>query len=282
MGTVDPTKPTARKTLGSAPQPCLEIDLKSGRIIWLNPGMAKMSEKSQITLLDSSIYSHIHDDFKSQMSEALHRILQGGHIRKSMWPVQHSQQVTWWSTTLEHTIDGSIFVRCEPLHETAPGSPEYKLACLIAECRQSVSEAEANIEEMATAIRSDVRSMKKDLNELERDLELAADAAKLSAEASRANHESTEMLRKEINARFDVFTQDISRLVSSDVLHDQRLKLFEAAVEKRTREAMETIASHTPERAGIGSKLALPIGTAATATAIIQWLLDHFSRSTGP
>ena len=282
MGTVDPTKASTRKSLGSAPQPCLEIDLKSGRITWLNARMTRIADKSQVQLQDSSIYSHIHDDFKSRMSEALHRILQGGHIRKTMWPVHHSSQITWWSATLEHLVEGSIFIKCEHLHTTAPKSPEYKLACLIAECRQSVSEAEANIEEMTSAIRGDVRSMNKDLNELEHDLEMAAGAAKLSAEASRANHESTEMLRKEINARFDIFTQDISRLVSSDVLHDQRLKIFEAAVEKRTREAMKTIASHSPERAGIGSKLALPIGTAATATAIIQWLLEHFSRNPGP
>ncbi len=280
MPSLDSVKSSRRKQYAMSVYGYIEIDLKTGKIIWQNPLMSKYSAKGGFELLETSIYSYIHPDFLSNLTDCFHKLSHGQSIRKSMWPTPHKDTIVWWSATVDYVFEETIWIQCDPMHTTKPKTPEFKLACMIAECRLTISEVEIGLSEVTSSLQVDVKDIKRNMKDVESDLETAAEAAKLSAEASRANRESTEKLREEMASQFIAYTQEIAKLISSDVVHDRRLKIFEEAVEKRTREAIEKIDSRVSDSnsPGIASKLVLPVGTATAITTLIQYIIDHFLK----
>jgi len=256
----------------------IEIDLQSGLITWCNSAMSSIIKGKRFDLIDTSVYAYIADDFKAKLTDSLNKIKEGYSVRKSMWPIVKSDKATWVSATLDSVKDNYIMVRCDVLHSTRSPSPEYSLAKLIAECRLTITEVEISLSQITEDIRDDVISMQRSLRELEKDLELTASAAKLSADAAIANRKAAQDLQENVSNAISKQTEEITKLVASDVLHDQRLKIFEDVVNKKTREAIDMIESRAKEHSQIGRGIVIPVGTATAASAILQWFLDHFVK----
>lgn len=262
----------------------VEIEFASGSITWANDALlSKCPDDSGP--VGSSVKKLVAGHFRERVQEVMDAAESGMVFKRTMWPVPANDGILWWTTEVVHVYEDkkSALFRCRIMSKTKESGDSYELAVTAADSVITAAAAVAAAEATETRFDKFIDKFKKerDKEKLEdrKNIMAAISAAERAAESALANKASMDALKDQVSVKFDEHMEEIMKLVSTDAVHDERLKVFDDQVKKTTALAMKSIVN-TADLAGRGlsKKVTIPVGLVAAILTIVQWVMMHWPK----
>jgi hypothetical protein len=126
---------------------------------------------------------------------------------------------------------------------------------------------------------STVESFKEEDSETKSHIKAAIRAAGKAADAAMENASALDRLNASISVGFEEHTVEILKLISTDAMHDARMKAFEEHVKKTTTSAVKSIVSQADKAGrGLSKRVTVPVGVIAAVLTFIQWLIVNWNK----
>lgn len=263
---------------GDSSKSYLEIDTKSSTITWINNCLSDKCTTDGQNIQNVSVYGLIDESFRSRLAIMLSNKDKSGLPKKTLWPVPCvPNKLAWWMVEIELVDSDYLLCGCSPILLTDRIDIGYKFAALSADNTYLASSALVQLETIKEDVKNLRQSFFDEIKVTRDDISDAISASKKAEEAAVENKSLIEDLKTQVIHQFNVHTREITKLMTSDVIHDSRMEIFENHVKKTTSAAMLQIMDQA-DRSGRGltKKMVVPVGFMAGIIAFLQWLLTKY------
>jgi hypothetical protein len=274
------SRDAVKKNLESSNHFYFEIEVATGVVTWANKSLKEKCKNETKSILNSSIYSLVDPDYRLRLTN----IIASGEFfskLKTIWPILcDNSNIGWWTVSAVLSDDAYIIVETNHITTHSKESSEFKKFNIVAEGIIFNAEILKDI----SVIKEDIKDIKTEINQeilgIQKDIKESIDAALKAEKAAISNKELITDLRKQVKEQFDKHTKEITKLMTSDVIHDSRMEIFESHVKRTTTEALSQIADEASRSGkGLARKMTLPVGAAGVLIAVIQWVINTYFSS---
>jgi hypothetical protein len=275
-------KPSVRETFKASVQDSdkyyFEIQINVGIISWSNDSLKALCLKEDRSFVSNSIYGLVDESFRARLTSVLNEYTPKDLPRKTVWPVASGNaRTTWWVINIESFDDEYLICNASPSISTDKSELGYKFASLSADNTFLASVALSEIANLHREISAFKKGINEDVKTSREQIESAAAAARKAEQAAIKNREATDDLKKHVIAQFSEHTKEITKLMTSDVVHDSRMAIFEEHVKKTTTEALTKIVTQADKSGrGLSRKVTIPVGISAMIMAFLQWIFTRY------
>lgn len=264
----------------------VEYSIPSGEIIWCNNyALEKVGYKQQKTW-SVSIFDVIPEEFHIKLKEHVANIV-ANRSYASIWPVKTtSGEVSWWYVFQTRTHHSTRWAQVDYIQTTETGGIAYSFMRMQMDIMNKYGGLNTKVDELDKWVSEKIDELTK------KDDELSQSISKITELTSSLidTKDSIDSFKKELKEQFreldkksDEHTTEILKLIGSSVVHSKRLNAFEKHVKMTTDLAIKSITIQT-EKAGKGlsKKVAIPVSIVSILTAIIQYLIQSWSKGSWP
>lgn len=263
---------------------CFEIKVSSGTISWVNDNLKGKCLEDDRTLLNSSIYGLVDESFRARLSSILNEYEAKDIPRKTLWPIPTSKgKMAWWMVNIEYTDEEYFICSTYLVLLTDKSELGYKFASLSADNTFLASVAMSEIKSLRRDFDAFRKSVSDEVKASKDQINAAVEASRKAEKAAILNKEATDDLRKHVISQFSEHTKEITKLMTSDVVHDSRMAIFEDHVKKTTSEALTRIVQQANQSGrGLSKKVTVPVGISAVVVGILQWIITKYFGGASP
>ena len=256
----------------------IEVELHSGSISWVNHTLAEKCKVENKAILDSNIYGLVDEAFRGKLATMISSFEPSEFPRKTLWPIScAADKISWWMAELELWDEHKIIYSVVPMVTMDRTEIGYKLITLSADNTYLASSSLIEINKIKNEVIELRKLLNDEITKTKNYISDAIDAAKKAEEAALTNKKLIEELNQQVKDQFDEHTQEIKKLITSDVVHDSRMTIFENHVKKTTSEAVVKIIDQADKSGkGLTKRIVLPVGFMATVIAFLQWLITRY------
>lgn len=261
-----------------------EVNLTSGIISWINSSLSKKCEFHGNKLIGIEVHGLVSENYREKCLEFQQELKNHDKPTSTIWPIPLSNGVTvWWK--IEHVNSDNDFVlfKCSIRSKTTVGESAHDLLDSIATAYFNDSIFHINLNRFSdrmTKLNQEVADFKKSQLIVKENLKSAIGAATNAANAAIDNKSTTEKLQAMMSERFDQHTTEIMKLISTDAIHDERLRSYEERVRKITKNSLKNIVDQADKsEKKLNKGIVIPTGIIATILTIIQYIIMHYMKS---
>lgn len=273
-----------------------EANLASGQLLWKNDfSLLKMGYTlTQIQAM--TLYDIIPQEFHDQLSGSIDDESKGRSQKFSIWPCKAADgKYVWWYVTKVKSAHPIHWYKSEYLNTTEKSGPEYAAMFAAMNTANSYHDLEIKFLDHQNWTKGQIEELTKNVEELwkshgalSEQMKSCLMAANRTADLSVENRQSIIAIRTDVANQLAEQTTEILKLISTDVVHDQRIAKFESHIQKTTDEAVKTITESadkagqaittTASKAGQGlsRKVTVPVSVIAVVLAFVQWLITNW------
>lgn len=255
-----------------------EVQINVGVISWSNDSLKALCLKEERSFVSNSIYGLVDESFRARLTSVFNEYDPKDLPRKTVWPVASVKNRTiWWIINIEIYDEEYLICNASPSISTDRSELGYKFASLSADNTFLASIALSEIANLRREISTFKKNINEDVKTSREQIEAAALAARKAEQAAIKNREATDDLKKHVVAQFSEHTREITKLMTSDVVHDSRMAIFEEHVKKTTTEALTKIVTQADKSGkGLSRKVTVPVGISALIMAFLQWIITRY------
>ena len=258
-----------RESVSESDSKVFEVSLTSGCITWINPEAETTCGK----IVDASLHGMVLHTHRDKLLEVISDAMKGRIHRRTIWPVQSGEAISWWETIVIELSEDLAWVEFKVFVKTPTVGDMYEMAAAIS---ASTGACAAKICEI-TDLRKEILIIAESVKEEDSRVKSSIRAAGNAADAAMENAHSLDKLTTRISNKFDEHTVEILKLISTDAMHDARMKAFEEHVKKTTTSAVKSIVSQADKAGrGLSKRVTVPVGVIAAILTFIQWLIVNW------
>ncbi len=283
-----------------------EIDLENGQIRWANSFALLNLGYTLDEIRTMSIFDLVPIEYHELLNNAISVRKEGGCYSSELIAMKNNaSEIVWWYTS-DYNIDLPILwtkgeylkkIRKNNDHDSQDGFVMAVIANILQShnsilIREKTSERENKIK--FNDVNKRIDTIESNFLELNKNVQLAVSASRSAANKSIETHTEFNNLKKELHGLMDSQTTEILKLISSSLLQEEKIKSFESAINDSAKKAVssaveaiqkqsEIISSSLDEKTNesnkkLSQKITIPIGFIMIFAAVVQWLLQHFSK----
>lgn len=271
-----------------------EIDFIDGRITWANDFALSKMEYNLEQIKTLSIFDLVPEEFQEYARNSMSDKQNGNHSHYELWPfLSADKNIIWWYTTKINTLDAYIWLKGEYLNKTVRFSAETSLMLMTLKTVQTYNELTLKIEKQEERLeRLEHESLDHDnlLDGIGKKLENIEKIARSAANSSFENSENLKKFEEMFTKALDEQTAEILRLIMTDSVHDERMKNFNAEIQKASTVAVSSAIEKITEQSKIAGtqiikkaneaggkvtrRVTIPIGLLMLLMTIIQIIIQ--------
>jgi len=252
-----------------------EVSLTSGCITWANPAAEGACGK----IVGASLHGMVLQTHRDRLLEVISEAMAGKVHRRTIWPVRSGPDVLWWESSIIETSGDLVWVACRAVITTPASGGVYDIAEAMSAAAALCASSACEILELRKEMSSTVESFKEEDSETKSHIKAAIRAAGKAADAAMENASALDRLNASISVGFEEHTVEILKLISTDAMHDARMKAFEEHVKKTTTSAVKSIVSQADKAGrGLSKRVTVPVGVIAAVLTFIQWLIVNWNK----
>jgi hypothetical protein len=256
----------------------MEIDLGSGTVTWVNKYLKSKCSKDDKSVLNTSIYGLVDEAFRAKLSTMI-----SSHETKKLpvitiWPIGcDADRIAWWKIRI--VLEEKNFICCSAdlVLFTKKADNSYLYMATTANNLYLASKSLNELDDLRRSLDEFKTDVLKDINDTRSDINASIEASRLAEEAANRNRVAIDELKNQVIQQFNIHTNEIIKLMTSDVIHDSRMSIFEDHVKKTTTQALADIIEQADKSGkGLSKKVTIPAGVIAAIIGFIQWLITYF------
>ena len=275
-----------------------ELDLGSGRVLWLNEFVLSTVGMDLIQAQSLTIYAVVPEEFHDALSGFIADATRGRTSKFYIWPHQTaSGEIAWWYFSGVKSEQPIHWFKAEFLNRTKKSGPEFASMCAAMNTANSYNDLFNRLADFQELTKDSMdilnrhyTELKDEQAELREHIAGAVSAATKAANAAMEVSFSMRTFRTDVQEQLAGQTTEILKLIGTDVVHDQRLAAFEEHMRKATDTAVAAITTQADKAGvaitsqakkagdGLSRRITIPIGAIAAIMTIIQWLISHWPR----
>ena len=258
-----------RESASESDSRVFEVSLTSGCITWVNSKAEALCGK----VVGASLHGMILQTHRDKLLEVVSDAMNGKIHRRTIWPVQYGDTISWWETTVIELSEDLAWIECKIAIKTPMAGDIYEMAAIISAYTGICAANNCEIAELKKELLIITESFKEE----DTKIKSAIRAAGKAADATMENAHALDSLTARISNKFDEHTVEILKLISTDAMHDARMKAFEEHVRKTTVSAVKSIVSQADKAGrGLSKRVTIPVGVIAAILTFIQWLIVNW------
>lgn len=256
----------------------MEIDLGLGMVTWVNKCLKNQCLRDEKSVLNTSIYGLVDEPFRAKLSSMLSSHDTKHLPSKTVWPILClDEKIAWWKINVLTKNKDMIGCSAEMLLFTGKKDNSYKYMLAVADSTYYASKSLNELDELKISMDGLKTQIYDEIRETRSNINASIEASQQVEDAANQNQEAIESLKNQVIQQFDIHTKEIIKLMTSDVIHDSRMTIFEAHVKKTTTQALSEIIEQANQSGkGLSSKVTIPAGLIAATVGLIQWVITHF------
>lgn len=260
-----------------------EIDLVTGQAIWVNEYVLATTRYTLEQIHTMTVFDLTPPEFHEDVRNSIADQLNGKYHRFSIWPLRAADgRLVWWYSVRIRDSEDLFWYRAEYLNTTGRSGPEYSSMCAAMSTTNGYNDLYNRIVDLSAWAKENVERLDKadadildEMKELRAQLKAAIAASHKAANAAIENSTLFSRFKAEIGEQLSNHTTELLRLISTDAVHDQRIKVFEARIQQTTSSAVGQI---TKAGDSISRRIVIPAGAIQALIMIVWWILQHFSK----
>ena len=262
-----------------------ELDLISGHVVWTNEFALSTTGYSAEQIRSMTVFDLVPAEFHEEVRNSISDQLAGKYHKFSIWPVRAADgRLIWWYSVRVRDENPTFWYRAEYLNTTGRSGPEYSSMCAAMNTTNSYNDLYNRITDLKQWTEDNVQrldvadnELRDEMKEVRSQLKAAIAASHKAANAAIENSTLFAKFKADISEQLSNHTAELLRLISTDTVHDQRIKVFEEHIKKTTNTAVQQITNEA-NKAGsnLSKKVTIPVGLIAAIATIIQWIIQHW------
>jgi hypothetical protein len=196
----------------------------------------------------------------------------------SIFPIsKDSPKTSWVYVELADSSLGVLKYLVKSIILTEASTIDHKIAILSADSIYNSSLAILQIRQLNDELDKIKQTIVEELSYARESLTEAILAAKKAEEAATDNKSVTDLLRQQVESQFSVHTKEITKLMTSDVIHDSRMEIFENHVKKTTSEAIMKIMDQADVSGKrVFTRMLIPVIITILLTLLSQYVIIRY------
>lgn len=278
---------TTQRDLGRSlsDQGFIEMDLASGHCTWSNEFMLTKLGYTLEQFQTMTIFDLTPEDFHDDIRNSIVDQVKNKYHKFSIWPARAGDgQIIWWYTVRLKAQHPLYWYRAEYLNTTGKNGKEYVSMCAAMFATNGYNDLHNRIEDLQGWTKGEIDRLDNHISTLAETQKLNAEqVTKMMDIITKAvnvgldNSEAIKALGNRVEDQLANFTAEILRLITTDVVHDQRIKAFEKHMKGVTDKAVTQITtSATAAGKSLSRKVTIPIGLITAGATILQWLIQNY------
>jgi hypothetical protein len=270
-----------------------EINLVTGLISWANEYFLNETGYELCQIQSMTIFNITPQEFHGVIRNLIY---EKRFYKYEVIPILTTKKdIVWWHG-IEIKVDQPLlWLQSEYLNRTSRMGPETTSMTVALNTVQAYNDLLSRFEIHEESEKGRINELKQAIDQHEIAIEDIRDklshvinASERAANEAIAANSSIATFKKLMDEALDNQTTEILRLIGTDAIQDQRLKVFEKHIKnaanlatteitEQSRKASIIIIKQVEEaKKGISRRITIPIGLVITIIAVIQWFIQQF------
>lgn len=279
-----------------------EVNLVSGAVEWANEFVLSKYGMTLDQIQAMTIYDLVPSEHHDALAGSVADESKGRTQKFSIWAGKAANgQLVWWYITKAKAAHPYHWYKAEYLNTTAKTGPEYTAMLAAMNTANSYNDLAARLLDYQEWTQGEIKrldsaneTLRQGQIEMQEQLKGCLAAANRSANEAVEANQRIQKFEQNVENQFAKQTTEILRLISTDVVHEQRMASFESAMKKaaadaatnaikeiavQAEKASKAITTQTNKAGqGLARKVTIPVGVIATIATIIQWIITNWPK----
>jgi hypothetical protein len=269
-----------------------EVNLDQERFTWANDFVLTKLGCDLSKLQSLSIFEFIQPQFHDQLRIAIQNTLTGDPQQYFIWPSKSlNNTIIWWYNTFFKLEAPIYWMQVECINNTEDGGHTFAFMKMQMEAlnrqwelNNRLGHLTKSTEGKIQGLGREVQGLQNHLTKIENSVENVKTAAKNALEHAGISRDTSLAVQTQIKKTFSDYedsqarhTEEILKLITTNVIHDRRMDAFETHIKNSTDIAIQSIQNQTDKASkGISRKITIPLSTLAAVGTAAQWIIQHW------
>jgi len=275
-----------------------EVNLASGVMEWMNEFALEKYGMKLEQIQAMTVYDLVPGEHRDALASSVADESKGRSQKFSIWPGKTANgKIVWWYVTKAKSAHPHHWYKAEYLNTTEKTGSEYASMLAAMNTANGINDLTSRLLDHEEWTQAEVKrlnasdeSLRQGQIEIQEQIKGCLAASNRAANEAMAGNQSITQLKAGMEDQFARQTGEILRLISTDVVHEQRMAAFETHMKKAASDAAAsavkeiavsaekagkaiTVQAHKAGQ-GLAKKVTIPVASIAAVATLIQWIIN--------